>query len=932
VPNPDVSVVVIVYNDADRLPTAVRSVTAQTLRNLEVVIVDDCSTDNTAEVAAQLCAEDPRVRYLRLPQNSGGCSAPRNAGIDATSAPWLMFLDSDDVYDRHACKNLLLAVERSGAELGVGRCARVIAATGRRSEWYWHLSENRATYESVLEHPDLLWDTISVNKIYARSFLDREQLRFPTGVHYEDQVFTARAYVLARGITVIPNIVYSWMVYDDGRPSITNRRRELTNLEHRLEVNRQIDAFLDSHSHGDELRTRKAVKFLRHDLRLYLNDLLLHEQDYQQALLDLVAPYLLTVPEEAYEQCSQVENLVYYLLRRKDLGGLLSAVDYMQNNGRMSTVLHEVDGRVYWNDRHLDDPEGRRILDVTELSIHRIPFAQRALSHTAETISIRGSVLHLTGSTLLQTSDLTDDEPITGALSVRRGGTRVHKDFPLVSCERKGAGLVWEVRADLNQLPWPRQRTQSWHAELRITKGERQNLSQVRIGEVAPTPVAVRPPLRLLLGDSLIPTRNRRGNLVLKLAQSHAVPRRVGDGVATVARTQSFKNGLKRLTDLRRGTAIKSWLYANVLTRFPIEPGLVVFESQMGKQYSDSPKAVYEALVGSGIPHTAVWAYATDPKGFPESARLVKRDSLSYLSALARAEFWVDNQGFPRHVTKRSGTTYLQTWHGTPLKKMGFDEPAIRRRDEEGQQVFQAMIDRWDHLVVPNDFFEEVFVPAHRYKGGLLRTGLPRNDRLFRDNNPEAIAKLKRSLDIPEDRTVVLYAPTFREQDRNRRGPIRLALELGPLDVELSKEIYLLVRPHYLNWLQIPGRYAHFVRDVADVQDVSDLMLVAEVLITDYSSIMFDYANLERPMVFYAYDYEDYANDRRGTYFNLLERAPGPIARTTPEVIDILRELPAHTEAHADKAAEFRKAFCSFEDGTASERVVAAIFGTGSSS
>jgi CDP-glycerol glycerophosphotransferase len=188
---------------------------------------------------------------------------------------------------------------------------------------------------------------------------------------------------------------------------------------------------------------------------------------------------------------------------------------------------------------------------------------------------------------------------------------------------------------------------------------------------------------------------------------------------------------------------------------------------------------------------------------------------------MARAQFWVDNQGFPRHVRKRPGTTYLQTWHGTPLKTLGFDEPRIRRLDKAGQEAFQAMVDRWDHLVVPNEYFEQVFVPAHRYRGNLVRSGLPRNDVLSNASSPADVAAIRDRLGIPKDRTVVLYAPTFREQDRGRRGPVRLALELGPMDVALSDEVFLLVRPHYLDRVRVPGRFALFVRDVSDVQDVS---------------------------------------------------------------------------------------------------------------
>src|SRR5882757_2740620 len=147
---PDISVVVIVYNDAERLPTAVRSVLAQTLRNVEVVIADDCSTDGSYEVATSLAAAGPRrVRAIRLPHNSGGCGEPRNQGIAVARGRYVMFLDSDDVLDRHACRNMLEAAERTGADLVSGKCVRVHVdnRNGKRVDWYPWLYRGTRTLE-----------------------------------------------------------------------------------------------------------------------------------------------------------------------------------------------------------------------------------------------------------------------------------------------------------------------------------------------------------------------------------------------------------------------------------------------------------------------------------------------------------------------------------------------------------------------------------------------------------------------------------------------------------------------------------------------------------------------------------------------------------------------------------------------------------------
>src|SRR5262249_33513323 len=126
----------------------------------------------------------------------------------------------------------------------------------------------------------------------------------------------------------------------------------------------------------------------------------------------------------------------------------------------------------------------------------------------------------------------------------------------------------------------------------------------------------------------------------------------------------------------RRATKIA--VYNRVLIRLPIRRDMIIFESHLGKQYSDNPKYIYEELVRSGARYTPIWSHAGSPSGFPKDAVLVRRGSWSYYLALARARYWVDNQGFPREAVKRPQTTYIQTWHGSAYKRMGHDEPGVK--------------------------------------------------------------------------------------------------------------------------------------------------------------------------------------------------------------------------------------------------------------
>jgi CDP-glycerol glycerophosphotransferase len=208
---PDISVVVIVFNDAERLPTAVQSVLDQTLQSVEVIIADDHSSDGSYEVAQQLAARSDRVRAIQLAENSGGCGEPRNQGVAVARGRYVMFLDSDDTLELNACRNMLDAAESTGADLVSGLCVRVHTDNrhGKTVKWYPWLYRETRTFDSVAEIPDLLvFDTLSTNKCYRREFLLENGLTFPRGIHYEDLLFSAQAYLAATRITLIPNTVY----------------------------------------------------------------------------------------------------------------------------------------------------------------------------------------------------------------------------------------------------------------------------------------------------------------------------------------------------------------------------------------------------------------------------------------------------------------------------------------------------------------------------------------------------------------------------------------------------------------------------------------------------------------------------------------------------------------------------------------------------
>ena len=209
---------------------------------------------------------------------------------------------------------------------------------------------------------------------------------------------------------------------------------------------------------------------------------------------------------------------------------------------------------------------------------------------------------------------------------------------------------------------------------------------------------------------------------------------------------------------------------------------------------------------------------------------------------------------------------------------------------------------------------------------GLLRSGSPRNDPLVRPTiDVEAV---RNKLEIPPGHKVVLYAPTFRDRDLRLNKQFELQLDLDALLAELGNDHYFLVRPHYLDKLSLPRRHQRFVGDASKHPDVTELLVVADVLVTDYSSVMFDYANLDRPIVVHAPDWETYRTVR-GVYFDLLSGAPGetpgPVTSTTDELIGVFTDGTWCGEESTTLRGAFRERFCPYDDGRAAERVVRGI-------
>jgi CDP-glycerol glycerophosphotransferase len=280
-------------------------------------------------------------------------------------------------------------------------------------------------------------------------------------------------------------------------------------------------------------------------------------------------------------------------------------------------------------------------------------------------------------------------------------------------------------------------------------------------------------------------------------------------------------------------------------------------------------------------------------------------------------------------VIKRQGNIFLQTWHGTPLKKLVFDIDDISSATPKYKQQVYKQSRAWDYLIAPNAFSSETFRRCFMFDNEMLETGYPRND-ILHDPNRDAIAeKIKMRLGIPKDKKTILYAPTWRDDEFYAKGQYKfeLHLNLEMMRQQLGDEYVLLLRTHYFiaDSLDVSALNG-FAYNLSKYDDISELYLISDILITDYSSVFFDYANLKRPMLFFTYDLEKYRDVLRGFYFDIEKEVPGPLLFTTEEVVDAVKNIETINGEYSQRYKDFYQRICEWEDGHAAEKVVKSVF------
>ena len=362
-----------------------------------------------------------------------------------------------------------------------------------------------------------------------------------------------------------------------------------------------------------------------------------------------------------------------------------------------------------------------------------------------------------------------------------------------------------------------------------------------------------------------------------------------------------------------------------------LDENLVFFESFFGKSYSGNPKYIYEAMLDMGLDkkYTFVWAYSGEDKGvIPGDPVIVDRfEAGDYYKYLAKAKYWVNNIIFPIH-TKRQGNVYLQTWHGTPLKKLGFDI-SIPGPEVEGRQNFYSESRNWDYLISSNEYSSEIFKRAFKFNKEFLEYGYPIND-IFFNCSDDFVDSLKSKLNIPVDKKVILYAPTWKDDEQNESWEhyFNLEIDLKRMFAEFNDGYVLLLKMHHLvsENLRIDDELKNFVFDLSGYDDIQELYVISDILITDYSSVFFDYAHSKRPILFFVPDLNHYVENVRGLYLNMEKELPGPLIKNNDELVNAIRNIDDVVNEYESKYDEFYKRFCSLCKGKSAKKIIKKVF------
>ncbi|MDK3684830.1 glycosyltransferase [Staphylococcus pseudintermedius] len=373
--------------------------------------------------------------------------------------------------------------------------------------------------------------------------------------------------------------------------------------------------------------------------------------------------------------------------------------------------------------------------------------------------------------------------------------------------------------------------------------------------------------------------------------------------------------------------------YAQLYHSTSIKPHQILYQVRDGKSITDSPYAIFLGLNAHETfsnyqhiwvvdhPDTLVF-YQEKFKVF-QNVSFVIKESNEYLKALTESKFLINNATFPAYFTKKPEQVYINTWHGTPLKHMGFDVKNNLKGSQNTMKNFLAS----DYMISPNAHTTNIFKYAFKldglYSGEILEIGYPRIDLTINTTANEAREYLAEHLNLKKN-PIILYCPTWRGKNVNdpENSLLNIFEEIKLLNQKLPHQVLVKVHPFvYSKAKEMPELKPYLVPDFLDT---NQLMPAVDLMITDYSSIFFDFLVTDKPIVFYVPDLDKYQNER-GVYIDLCA-LPGPVADNIQDVITLVSNESYKDADVQEKYAKFKHNFVNYENGSVTERLIESVF------
>jgi CDP-glycerol glycerophosphotransferase (TagB/SpsB family)/glycosyltransferase involved in cell wall biosynthesis len=1025
---PLLSVVVPFHDSVRQLPRTLESLLAQHDQKIEVILVDDGSTDGSREVADRYARAHRHIRVVE--QAHAGVGAARNRGVLHAHGEYLAFCDSDDRVVPGGYARLVRVLGWSGSDISVGSVAMQVKGRYQTPPWANRSNARRQLAVPAAEIPEIFGNLMLGARVFRRSAWDEHGWRFTSDDERSDPSLVVTSLLGAGTVDVVPSVVYRWSFREDNRSLLQRDLRDARRVADRVRAFRRAGEVVVARG-PEPVQSTYFSEVLHTVIPDLVRAAVCRENGYWEALVGEVAGLVETMSPESFLHAPVEDRVISWLCARNERAATEEFLEYAFDNQRGHPFRIE-DGRPHIALPFIDALKGASS-DLTRVADSDMPFVARLVRAgwvEERVLRIEGAAyveylddrLGASAVTLLITERSTGEvHRVTATprpeVGVNRWAARANEDHT-------GAGFMADIDFDLLPMTDPKRTAFDVDVELCISGFVRSGPFRSR--NAAGSAGLLEP--QLLEGTRRTATwRDHRGlGLVVTTGVEPRAPRTrdvvaetldLHDGVLTVTGTcledlavrllgprgatqwvpatrdgERFSVPLSLLVDEwgLGATSLPADTYqvqaqlrgrqvvvraARTLWRtlplqldggewsvtpqvgdaarlgvrvVPVEwqdcrPPLfrrrlrdeaypaakekplldaVLFETFAGRGTGDNPGAICAEFHRRGLGLDLVYSVIDRSNVVPEGARAVVRWSPEWFELLGRARYLVVNASLPYFFRKREGQLYYQTWHGSPLKRIAHDRPHLDFFNWHHRRQLLVARDGWDFLLSQSDFCTSALSSAFRYDGPVMEVGYPRNDILVAAHREEVRRRVRAHFGIDEGTRAVLYAPTWR--DNLRVGAVfEKVLYLDPEEVvEALADTVVLVRGHYNSVGAAERRGASTrVLDVTRYPDIADLYLAADVLVTDYSSVFFDFAITDKPMIFLAPDLKEYRDDNRGFYLDYHETVPGPICLSTREVIEQLRG----GDHDAARRAAFRERFTPLDDGKAAARVVDGI-------